>query len=73
LKRETDARNPEPDLRAPLSARLIDADLASGAMLEDPVTLGETAFAVIRQGKAQTEAGPAGPLRQSLQAVARCG
>lgn len=48
-------------VRAPFSARLIDVDLAEGAVLEEPVAPGETAFAVIRQGRVDTDAGSAGP------------
>lgn len=48
-------------LAAPVSARLIDVDLAAGATLEEPVAPGETAFAVIRAGQARTDAGTAGP------------
>lgn len=45
---------------APIAARLIDIDLAESATLDEPVAPGETAFAVIRQGKVQTAAGAAG-------------
>jgi redox-sensitive bicupin YhaK (pirin superfamily) len=45
----------------PHSARLIDVDLAENATLEETVSMGETAFAVIRQGRVRTDAGPAGP------------
>jgi hypothetical protein len=46
---------------APLAARLIDVDLTAGATLEEAVAPGETAFAVIRQGRVDTDAGAAGP------------
>jgi redox-sensitive bicupin YhaK (pirin superfamily) len=48
-------------VQAPLSARLIDVNLAAGATLDESMAAGETAFAVIRQGEVQTDAGPAGP------------
>lgn len=48
-------------LTVPLSARLIDIDLAAGATLDEAVASGETAFAVIRQGRVRTAAGDAGP------------
>ncbi len=48
-------------IKAPLAARLIDIDLAEGATLDEPTAPGETAFAVIRQGRVTTDAGPAGP------------
>jgi hypothetical protein len=48
-------------VRAPHPVRLIDIDLAEGATLDEPLNRGETAFAVIRQGYVQTDAGPAGP------------
>jgi hypothetical protein len=46
---------------APLSARLIDVDLAEGATIEEPVPPGETAFAVVRHGRVDTGGGFAGP------------
>lgn len=46
-------------IAAPLSARLIDVDLDAGATLDEPVASGETAFAVIRDGRVRTDAGPA--------------
>lgn len=48
-------------VKAPLSARLIDVELDEGATLDEPVAPGETAFAVVRGGSVETEAGGAGP------------
>lgn len=48
-------------ISAPLSARIVDVDLRAGAALEEGVPAGETAFAVIRAGEVETEAGRAGP------------
>ena len=48
-------------INAPVSARIIDIELAEGVTLEEAVLDGETAFAVIRQGQIQTAAGTAGP------------
>jgi redox-sensitive bicupin YhaK (pirin superfamily) len=48
-------------LAPPLAARIIDMDLRAGAVLNEPVPAGETAFAVVRAGRVETAAGPAGP------------
>jgi redox-sensitive bicupin YhaK (pirin superfamily) len=48
-------------LSAPVSARIVDLDLQAGAMLEEPLVEGETAFAVVREGQVRTAAGEAGP------------
>ncbi len=45
---------------APLPITLIDFDLQSGAVIEESIPAGETAFAVIRSGDVDTAAGPAG-------------
>jgi hypothetical protein len=45
----------------PLEARIVDVDLRAGAVLDEPVPPGETAFAVIRAGRIETASGPAGP------------
>lgn len=48
-------------LAAPPSARIIDVEIEAGATLEEPVAAGETAFAVIREGRVEADAGTAGP------------
>jgi redox-sensitive bicupin YhaK (pirin superfamily) len=45
----------------PASARIVDVDLRAGAVLDEPVPGGETAFAMIRSGLVETASGPAGP------------
>ncbi|WP_137111173.1 pirin family protein [Rhodobacter sp. SY28-1] len=48
-------------ISAPLSARIVDIDLHAGAVVEETVPAGETAFAVIRAGEVETDGGRAGP------------
>lgn len=48
-------------LTPPVAARIVDVDLKPGATLEEPAVPGDTAFAVIRAGRVETAAGPAGP------------
>jgi redox-sensitive bicupin YhaK (pirin superfamily) len=48
-------------IAAPLSARIVDFDLHAGAVLEETVPAGETAFAVIRAGEVETAGGRASP------------
>ncbi|WP_284180381.1 pirin family protein [Rhabdaerophilum sp. SD176] len=48
-------------INAPLSARIVDVELQDGAVLEERIPEGETAFAVIRAGEVETTAGTAGP------------
>lgn len=48
-------------IAAPQSARILDLDLQAGAVLEEAIPAGETAFAVIRAGELDTDAGLAGP------------
>ncbi len=45
----------------PVSARIVDIELEDHANLEEAIPDGETAFAVIRTGKVETEAGVASP------------
>lgn len=47
-------------IQAPLSACLVDVDLAEGSTLEELAAPDQTFFAVIRQGWVETDAGPAG-------------
>lgn len=48
-------------LSPPLTACIVDVDLRAGAVLEEVVPPGNTAFGVIRAGEITTSAGPVGP------------
>lgn len=48
-------------IAAPFSAWIVDVELRAGAVFEETVPAGETAFAVIRAGEVETDGGRAGP------------
>ena len=46
---------------APVTAKLVDVDLASGAVFREEVPEGQTGFAILRSGHVETADGVAGP------------